>query len=394
MKIVDLKTTILAVPFKKQTVWPYGQWNGMTVIVIELETDEGIIGIGESLAEPSPAKATEAYIQRAKPLLIGENPFDTERLTKKMEGFGGWALARQMAGHILGGIDMALWDIIGKACKQPVYNLLGGKIRDRAEFFRYVPHDEPEAMARDAKLHVDKGYSTIYCKYSNIEHLTDALTAIRSAIGMEPRLWVDFNQTLSVGFTLAYLKELEHLRIDIIEQPVLAADLAGMAQIRKATSARLLAHESSMTLYEAMATIKAEAADIISIEPRMTWGMLGAKKGAALAEAAGMPALIHSSAELGVAMAAFLHILVSTPNMILPNQGMYDWYADDYIKEGVLTYEGASLRVPDGPGLGVELDRDKMALYHELYLKEGDYGSNNVDPDSAGKILVPLWPSY
>lgn len=394
MKITDLKTTILAMPFKKKTVWPYGVWNGMTVVVIELMTDEGIVGIGESLAEPGPATATEAYIQAAKPLLVGENPFNTERLTKKLEGFGGWVMARQAAGHILGGLDMALWDIIGKACNQPVCNLLGGKIRDRAEFFRYVPHDEPQAMAEDAKLHVDKGFSTIYCKYSDIDHLTAALTAIRAAIGMEPKLWVDFNQTLSVGFTVQYLKEMEHLRIDIVEQPVLAADLAGMAHIRRSTSARLLAHESSMTLYEALATIKAEAADIISVEPRMTWGMLGSKKAAAIAEAAGMPALIHSSAELGVAMAAFLHILASTPNMIVPNQGMYDWYADDYIKPGVLTYQGGCLPVPEGPGLGVELDRDRMARYHELYLKEGDYGPYNISPDATDRVPVPLWPSY
>jgi L-alanine-DL-glutamate epimerase-like enolase superfamily enzyme len=405
MKITDLKTTLLSVPFAKPTFWPYGRWDGMTVVVLEIETDAGIVGIGESVCLQSPAESVKGYLDHAKPLLMGEDPFNTERIGKKLEGLGGWVFGRHFAGYFLGGIDMALWDIVGKACKQPVYKLLGGKIRDRGACFKFIHHDEPEVMAEDAKKAVSQGWETIYCKYTNIEHLREAIAAIRGAIGEGPKLWVDFNQTLSPGFTVQFLREMEPYRIDIAEQPVIATNLEGMAYVKNSTATRVLAHESSWTLPEVINVVKRDAADIISVEPRMTWGMMGAKKAAAIAEAAGMPVLMHSSAELGVAQAAFLHVIASTPNFILANQCMYDWFDDDYLKGGKLQFEKGCLRVPEGPGLGVELDRDKVAQYHEKYIEVGSYpifGARPEDlltaptplPEDLLTAPTPLWPSY
>ncbi|NIQ40224.1 MAG: mandelate racemase [Proteobacteria bacterium] len=394
MKITDLKSTILSIPFKKPTHWPYGRWDGITVAVVEIETDEGIVGIGESVCQQKPAEAFKHFIDSSKPLLLGENPFNTERIGKKFEGFGGWVFGRHFAGYALGGIDMALWDIIGKACNQPLHNLLGGKIRDKSECFKYIQHDDPEVMAADAKEAVRQGYRTIYCKYTDIAHLRKAIDAIRGAIGEEPRLWVDFNQTLSPGFAVQFLREMERYRVDIAEQPVLASNLEGMAYVKNSVSSRILAHESSWTLHEAMNVIKRDAADIISVEPRLTWGIMATKKAAAVAEAAGLPVIMHSAAELGVATAAFLHVIASTPNFILANQCMYDWFGDDYIKGGKLQFERGCLRVPEGPGLGVELDRDKMKEYHEKYQEVGTLMVFGVAPDQLPHVPVPLWPAY
>jgi L-alanine-DL-glutamate epimerase-like enolase superfamily enzyme len=394
MKIANLKSTILSVPFRKMTFWPYGRWEGMTVVVIELETDEGIVGVGESVCQQNPAEAFKSFIDGSKPLLVGEDPFNTERIAKKIEGLGGWVFGRHFAGYALGGIDMALWDIIGKACRQPVYRLLGGKIRDKSECFKFIPHDKPEIMAADAAKAVREGYRTIYCKYTNIEHLREAIEAIRGTIGDGPKLWVDFNGTLSPGFAVQFLREMERYRIDIAEQPVLAANLEGMAYVKNSVSARILAHESSRTLYEVMNVIKRDAADIISVEPRMTWGVMATKKAAAVAEAAGMPVIMHSCAELGVATAAFLHLIASTPNFVLANQCMYDWFDDDYIKGGKLPFEKGCLRVSEAPGLGVELDRDKIREYHEKYQEVGTFPVCGASPDELSTVPVPLWPSY
>jgi glucarate dehydratase len=394
MKITDLKSTILSVPFAKPTFWPYGRWDGMTVAVIEIETDEGIVGIGESVCLQNPAESVKGFIDNSKAFILGEDPFNTERIGKKIEGLGGWAFGRHFAGYALGGIDMALWDIIGKTCNQPLYKLLGGKIRDRAACFKYIHHDSPDVMAADAKEAVNEGYHTIYCKYTNIEHLREAIEAIRGGIGDGSRLWVDFNQTLSPGFAVQFLREMEKYRIDIAEQPVLAANLDGMAYVRNSVSSQILAHESSWTLYETLNVIKKEAADIISVEPRLTWGIMATKKAAAVAEAAGMPVIMHSSAELGVAQAAFLHVIASTPNFIMANQCMYDWFDDDYIKGGKLQFEKGCLPVPEGPGLGVELDRDKMAQYHEKYKEVGTFSIFGASPDELLTVPAPLWPTY
>jgi L-alanine-DL-glutamate epimerase-like enolase superfamily enzyme len=333
-------------------------------------------------------------IANTKPLLIGQDPFDTERIGKRIEGLGGWTFGRHFAGFALGGIDMALWDITGKACNQPVYKLLGGKIRDRAECFKYIHHDKPKIMAGDAHAAVTQGYRTIYCKYTTIEHLEKAIPAIREAIGSEPKLWVDFNATLSPGFAVQFLKKMEKYRIDIAEQPVLPSNLDGMAYVRNSVSSQILAHESSWTLYETLNVIARGAADIISVDPRMTWGLMACKKAAAVAEAAGMPVLMHSAAELGIAQASCLHLIASTPNFILANQCMYDWYDEDYIKNGILSFDGPYLAVPEGPGLGVVLDRDKILKYHEKYKEVGTYSSSRMGPAEAHSAPPLLFPSF
>ena len=394
MKITDLKTTILSVPFAKPTRWPYGQWDGMTIVVIEIETDAGHVGLGESICIQGSAEAVKLFVDNTKRLLLGQDPFDTERIGKSIEGFGGWTFGRQFAGYALGGIDMALWDIIGKACNQPLYKLLGGKIRDKAECFKYIHHDKPEVMAVKAQEGVRDGYRTIYCKYTGIEHLRQAIEAIRSQVGEQPKLWVDFNGTLSPGFAVQFLREMERYRIDIAEQPVLPSNLEGMAYVRNAVSSQILAHESSWTLYDAFNVIQRGAADIISVEPRMTWGILATKKAAAVAEAAGMPVIMHSFGEIGVAQAAFLHVIASTPNFILANQCMYDWFDDDYIKGGKMPYEGAFLRVPEGPGLGVELDPEKVRQYHEKYREVGVFSVFGPDAEGLRTAPPPLFPSY
>jgi L-alanine-DL-glutamate epimerase-like enolase superfamily enzyme len=205
---------------------------------------------------------------------------------------------------------------------------------------------------------------------------------------------VDFNETLSPGFAVQFLKEMEKYRIDIVEQPVKAQNLDGMAYVKNSVSSRILAHESSWTLYDVLNVIKKDAADIVSVEPRMTWGMMETKKAAGVAEAAGIPVIMHSFAELGVGTAAFLHVIASTPNFILANQCMYDWFADDYIRGGKLQFEKAYLRVPEGPGLGVELDLEKMKEYHENYKRVGTYAVFGVHPDMLLTAPIPLWPSY
>jgi L-alanine-DL-glutamate epimerase-like enolase superfamily enzyme len=394
MKITNLTSTILSVPFIMETLWPYGRWAGVTLVVVEIETDAGIVGIGESQCLVGPAEATRMLLNSVEPLLRGEDPFNIERIGKKIAGIGGWGWCPHFAGYALSGIDMALWDIMGKACGQPVYKLLGGKIRDKVKCFKYIHHGKPGVMAAEAGEAVSQGYDTIYCKYTGIAHLKDAIEAIRGTIGDEPTLWVDFNQTLSPGFAIQFLQEMSEYRIDIVEQPVLASNLDAMAYVKNATSSRVLAHESSWTPHDTLNLIKRDAADILSIDIRMSWGIVAAKKAAAVAEAAGMPVLLHSSADLGVSQAAQLHLAASTPNCILANQCLYDWFEDDYIQGGKLQFEGDCLPVPTGPGFGITLDREKLRQYHEHYKEVGTYLFFSVSPGELRTAPVPLFPTY
>jgi L-alanine-DL-glutamate epimerase-like enolase superfamily enzyme len=135
--------------------------------------------------------------------------------------------------------------------------------------------------------------------------------------------------------------------------------------------------------------VRKEAADIIQVDPRTSEGILGCKKAAAIAEGAGLPLVMHSaSGELGPSQAAIVHIAASTPNFIYPNQSMYYYLADDIITGGRLAYTEGCMDVPDKPGLGVELDEDKMNKYVEYYRKVG------ADPFTRPDDMIPMTPRY
>lgn len=393
MKIVDLRTTLIAVPFKKPTYWPYGKWEGISVVLVEIETDSGLVGLGESACLPWPPEGCEIFLQGVKPLLLDESPFDTERIIKKIEGLGGWVFGRGYAGYALGGIDMALWDLVGQAAGQPLYNLSGGRVRDGYKVMHYVPYDQPEKMAEEAAHHTALGFETIYLKYSDIKHLCRAVAAIREAVGEEIDLWVDFNQTLSAGFAVSLLKRLEKYRLDIAEQPTLAGNLEELAHVRRHSAAKILAHESSWNFYDAVNVVKAGAADILSLEPRLSWGVAGCKKVAAIAEGAGLPVAMHSCAELGVAQACFAHVAVGLPNLVAASQQMNDWFEDDYIVDKVPLQNGL-ITPPDKPGLGVAIDRDKVAEFHRNHRRTGGYSIAAVDRKNLALTPTPSWPSY
>ncbi len=393
MKITDLKTTLMAVPFKKATYWPYGKWEGISVVLVEIETDAGLVGLGESVCLPWPPEGAKCFIDGLKPLLLNESPFDTERILNKIEGLGGWVFGRHYAGYALGGVEMALWDLVGKAAKQPLYNILGGRVRPGFDVMHFLAYDTPENMAKEAVENVAKGFKTIYLKYNDIEHLCQTVAAVRSAIGYDIKLWVDLNQTISPGFAVALLKRLEEFRIDLVEQPTQANNIDELAYVRRHTTAQIVAHESAWNFREVLNVVKASAADVISIEPRMSWGVSGTRKAAAIAEAGGLPVCLHSCAELGIAQACFAHIGVTLPNLVSPSQNMYDWFKSDYIKEPI-KLEGGRYFPPDGPGLGVELDLDKVAEFHENYKRTGGYSITAVDPENMAMTPTPTWPSY
>ena len=395
MIITDIRTTPVSIPFTRSTRWPYGLWEGLTAILVEVETDEGIIGLGESVCLQDPASAAESYILACKPLIVGEDPFNSERLEKKIRGYGGWLFAPMTAGYVLGGIDIALWDIKAKACGLPLYKLLGGAIRKQIPFMKYLHHDAPEKMVEEASTAVGAGYETLYLKYTTIPELETAIEAVRRAVGAGSKLWVDFNQTLSPGFAVQLLRRLESIPVNIVEQPVLASDLDGMVYVKNSTTIQILAHESSWTLPDVFNVASRRAADIVSVEPRMQGSILAAKKAAAICEAVGLPVLMHSIGELGIAQAAYLHFLASTPNAILANQTMYDWLNDDIIQGGKMQIVGGCQDVPEGPGLGVQLDREKVAYYAENFRQVGKYSYfGGLGADRSPHVPVPLWPTY
>ncbi|MBI4501182.1 MAG: mandelate racemase/muconate lactonizing enzyme family protein [Gemmatimonadetes bacterium] len=372
MKITELKTTIVCVPFCKLYPWRLGVAHGITVVLVELATDVGLVGIGESPCFFPPAEATKGILDAAAPLLAGEDPFDHERIYRRILVQNGLYYDRVFAGLALSGLDLALWDLMGKATGQPLYKLIGGRVHQVARFISIVPLAEPSLMADTAREVVAAGCKTVYLKYDGDDRaLVARLKAVRQAVGPDVKIRVDFNQGLSAGYAVKFLRSLELLDLEAVEQPCGEDDLDGMRYVRQSIGTPVISDESSKTLHRAYATIKAEAADVIQVEPYSSDGIWGARKVCGMAEAGGLPVVFHSVGELGLNQMKLVHLAVSTPNATLDHQTLYDYNSDDVIQGGLMPFDEWTMSPPDRPGLGVELDVDRVREYAACYREGG-----------------------
>ena len=372
MIITDVRATIIHLPFARPYEWTFGSMQGATSIIIQVITDENIVGIGEGTCPFYPNISPEIsrlIVDSSRRLISSEDPFDIERIMRKLYAFAGWHFARHMANWVFGGVEMALWDIVGKACKRPLYQLFGGCMRRKIPFFGFVFRDKLETMVSEARKYVEDGFETLYLKIGvdEAEEL-EQLSSIRDAVGYKVALRLDANEAWTPGAAVRFIKKFEKFEPEFIEQPVLASDLEGMVRVRKTVGVPVLADQSSRTLSEASNVIRRGAADALSTSPLDAEGMAACRKVAAIAEAAGLPVVMHSNVETGLATASFLQIIASTPNFLYANQTELPHLSDDILKSN-LKFEKGCLEVPDKPGLGVELDWDKIRKYADSYNK-------------------------
>lgn len=371
MHITDIVATPVAVPYRRPERWAYGVRTGLVSVLLEVRTDDGFTGIGEAPAYPS-ADIILAVLDSVRPLVLGEDPMAVERLVSRIDIVGTWHHVRSTSPAIAG-IEMACWDIIGKVCGQPVSALLGGLVRDRAEAIYYLGMDEPTVMRDLAEQATMEGFGTIYFKVGADDPGLDVdrVAAVRDGAGSDARLRVDANESWSAAHTIAMDRRFAPYDLEFLEQPVPGRNLAEMAYVRSRTTAPILANEASWTRHDQLAVIAAGAADAISVDNQMDGGLLNLKRGAGLCDAAGIAVVKHSLGELGVATAAALHVIGSTPNFIYANQAYTALLADDVLLGNPFDPADGRLAVPTGPGLGVELDAEKVRRYADEFRREG-----------------------
>jgi L-alanine-DL-glutamate epimerase-like enolase superfamily enzyme len=372
MRISSIEATPVAVPFRASEHWAFGSRRGMISILLHVHTDEGVTGIGEAAAYPS-AEIVLAILRSVESLVLGESPFNIEKLMRRIHVVGTWHHVKATS-PAMAAIEMACWDIAGKVCGQPLVNLFGGRVRDEVEYFYYVSQASPEAIAAEARRGRDRGFSTFYLKIGAGSPGADIarVEALRDGAGPGGLLRIDANEAFSPGTAIQIFRELERFGLELIEQPVSGRHLPEMAYVRSRLSTPILANEASWTRYDQFEVIRAGAADVISVDNQMDSGLLNMKRSAGLCEIAGIPVLKHSLGELGVAVYAATHLMASTPNFLPASQSYAALLSDDIIAgTGTLPYRNGRLAVPDGPGLGIELDQDRVAKYADLYRAEG-----------------------
>lgn len=198
MKIVDLKTTFVTIPFVKPEVWAWRRRPGVSAMLIELHTDGGLVGYGESVLTHTSMEIMQLIAQSAKRFVIGETPFNIEKIARDFYGLTEWHFQKLIANHVFAGIEMALWDLIGKSSGKPLYQLLGGACRDAITYSVYIVRDKPEVMTKEAQKYLEMGYRTFDVKLGiDPENDIAVVQTIRDAIGDDVNLRVDANQMWS-----------------------------------------------------------------------------------------------------------------------------------------------------------------------------------------------------
>ena len=374
MKITEIRTHLLAIPLRGRYHWSIGAPEGFNSVLVEVHTDEGVIGYGEALGTRS-AVAAEATIRSVEHLLLGMDPFRVEFLLASMYRSGAWTNQRHFANQSFAGIEMALWDICGKALGQPVYNLFGGKVNESIHWFGFLQGGDPETLAADARRYVDRGFDLLYLKIGQgRERDLAAVRAVRDAVGDGPRLRIDVNEAWDRHTAVNMIRELTPFNLDWVEQPLPAGDIAGAADLRRQVAVPIALDQALFTDTEILDAVRRDACDVVVIGFHETGGLLPLKKAAAIAAAASLKINRHGClGETGISTLAALQILAAIPNVTDGNQVMHELSVDDLLVDGLLEIEKGKTLVPDRPGLGIEINWDNADRFEKLFEEVGQY---------------------
>lgn len=397
MKIVDIRATTVTMPLEAPLRHSNGaHWGRFVRTVVEIEADNGLIGLGEM---GGGGQSAEAAVAGLKQYLVGHDPARTEALR--------WMLANPTASlynnrtQLLAAVEFACLDLQGKHLGVPVHQLLGGKVRSRVPFASYLffrhPADDgsgeirtAEQLVKHARALVDEhGFSVHKLKGGVFppDYERDCFRALAEAFPGH-RVRFDPNGAFGVEEAIRFARGIEDLDNDYLEDPTWG--LNGMRRVREKTSIPLATNTVVVNFEQLAANIRDPAVDVILLDTTFWGGIRPCIKAAGVCETFQLGVAVHSSGELGIQLATMLHLGAVVPNLSFAADAHYHHLRDDIIAGGKLPYDGGTIAVPDGPGLGVELDRDKLAEYAELFRELGPYP---YDRDPARPDWYPLLPN-
>lgn len=362
LKIEDVITTPVLIPFSKPAKWSGGIRRNAPALIVELVTDEGIVGLGECVGPTIPT--IQAIVEKEfKPFLIGKDPMQTELILHQLEEYIlNWS---QIGYYAMAGIDIALLDLKSKILNTPLYNLLGGLYKKEVEFAGYLFIDDPLINAREAEEIVKKGYREIKIKVGrDVDFDTQRIKEIRSAVGPNVKLRIDANQIWSVNTAIKAINKMAEYDLQLVEQPTPYYDIDGLATVSRSVSVPITADESCTTFETALKLIEKRAVAAFTIYPSEAGGLLKAKQIVQLADTYGIWCVTGTWAETGIATVANAHLIASSRNFPFANDTHYEWYKSDVLSRP-LDLKNGMLTMSQKPGLGLELARDFNKLAKE-----------------------------
>jgi len=390
MKILNVTVTPVNIPLEVPIFWTGGYYPGTSKAIIEVETDVGLTGLGEA-----PSAHLGSTVQEMAKRVIGMDPLDIAGIENVC--VPPWQIVQNTddssAATAFGGLELALWDIRGKAWNQPLYMLLGGAVRKDIPFTEYFAYRskkggiggemDPQAVADYCLQMKEKHGATLFegkLILGDPQLEIDTVKALRETLGSQVMIRLDSNMQWSLSTARRVLREIEPYDIQNYEDPV--ATFEEMAKLRQHTSIPFSTHVPDIRRAVALGV-----PDNIVVNFAVLGGINRAMRFIGACEAMGVGFWCYSG-DAGICTAAYLHMTAAMPWIHQPSQSLFRWQVGDVIQGGPFRQSNDCIRVPEGSGLGVELDRDAFEHWHRHYLENGpmDHFYNPQKPGSFNRL--------
>ncbi|KUM90711.1 MULTISPECIES: glucarate dehydratase family protein [Streptomyces] len=388
-------------------------------LIVEVETAEGVVGVGETYGDTK-------YLDLARPFaaeLIGRQvgdlnglftvadqvAVDSSRVSGQVDvgGLRGVQTADKLRLSVVSGFEVACLDALGKALGLPVHALLGGKVRDAVDysaylFYKWAAHPEgvvcekddwgaavdPAGVVAQARLFTERYGFTSFKLKGGVFPPDEEIAAVRALAEAFPGqpLRLDPNGAWSVATSLRVAEELGDV-LEYLEDPALGT--AAMAEVSAGTDVPLATNMCVTTFAEIKEAFARDAVQVVLSDHHYWGGLRNTQQLAAICRTFGVGVSMHSNTHLGISLAAMTHVASTVPNLHHACDSHYPWQSEDVLTER-LVFEGGAVRVSDAPGLGVEVDREKVALLHRRWLDD-DGSLRERDDGAAMRVAEPGW---
>lgn len=359
MKISRARITLIDVPLLEPFVVSYASYDSMPSIILRLETDDGLVGYGESVPDEmitgeTPTGVVEALKTRLLPAILGLDPRDITAVHQQLDA------VLHGCGAAKAAIDIACWDLAGKAAQRPIYALLGGRRPEQPTIAKVMSILAPEVLAEQAIQARSQGYRHLKMKLGGKDGLDiERVRAVRAAINDDLDIRVDANQGWSdLATAREMISALEPYRVDWIEQPIRAGDIDGFRYLRRHTNARLMADEAVVDADDLVQFVRDRSVDMVNLKLMKSGGITPCHRLATQAELGGLKVQIGSMLETSIASAAGFHLALSHPNIVSTELSGPMKFTKD---PGNLQYVLPEVQITEGAGLGIDVDPGVLA---------------------------------
>jgi len=403
MKITDIRATTVTVPLEAPLRHAAGaHWGRFVRTIVEVETDEGIVGLGEM---GGGGESAESAFRAMKTYLVGHNPANLEEMRFKIAN--PTASLYNNRTQILAALEFACLDILGHKWNVPVYEILGGKLQSEVPFasylfFRYANSKTGKGEVRTVEQLIENakdlkgkyGFTSHKLKGGvfHPEYELKCFRALAEELGTDKMSGDSFrfdpNASWSTEQAIWFGQNIEDIRNDYYEDPCFG--LNGMRRTREMVRIPLATNTIVVNFEQLATNILDTAVDVILLDTTFWGGIRPCVKAAQICETFQLGVAVHSSGELGIQLATMLHLGAVIPNLTFAADAHYHHLTDDIIEGGKFEYQNGKIKVPESAGLGVKLNREKLNEYAELYKELGGY---NYDKDPLRPDWSPIVPN-